>query len=156
MREILFRGKDAFGEWQYGSFSREAVEQVCGEENASCGWIRHFNFTTKSMVASKVDRETVSEFIGLYDKSSSYVNGGKKIFEGDIIRCVDTENCIEFVGEVKYYAEDNKYPAFDIDIPLEEKYRFESNVLQTMLLTGWYIEVIGNKWDNPELLKKEN
>ena len=138
MREILFRGKDAFGEWQYGSFSREVVEQVCGEENVSCGWIRQFNFTTKSMVSSKVERETVSEFTGLYDKN------GKRIFEGDI---VEYENEIGLQRDIVVWTLDeyNKVAGFGL----------EYHVFYTITKKDQdKFEVIGNKWDNPELLGK--
>ena len=80
----------------------------------------------------KVDPEAVGQFTGLTDKN------GVKIFEGDVVDIL-TEN--EEIGVVKY--EDGGFlvsaDGFCVD--------FHSNI------NGTDLEVIGNIFDNPELVK---
>lgn len=86
-----------------------------------------------------VDPDTVSEFTGLYDKN------GKRIFEGDII----TANVGQSENEDEYLSSTN------IVVSFENGYFYPFAIA-----CGWRswvtdIEVIGNKWDNPELLKED-
>jgi uncharacterized phage protein (TIGR01671 family) len=123
MREILFRGKRTDnGEWVYG--------YVCchgwtGKENTYI-IVPHYGDVLYSI---EVDPETVGQYTGLKDKN------GTKIFEGDIVllkgydepyQVVFDESCFQAYSDSVRYAMDNFY-AHDI-------------------------EVIGNIYDNPELL----
>ena len=130
MREILFRGKRIDnGEWVEGNLfvpdeGHDAPTQICFGTNIV-------------MITYDVDPDTVSEFIGLRDRN------GKRIFEGDII----TAN----VGEREY--EDEYLSNTNILVSFENGYFYPFAVA-----CGWRswvddVEVIGNKWDNPELLK---
>jgi uncharacterized phage protein (TIGR01671 family) len=95
----------------------------------------------------------VMQFTGLEDKN------GKDVYEGDIIKCGDNgenfpqdydEEKDEFVdvGTYEVIGSTEDYPAFEIKPnPIEE-----CNGLSQALATG-YIEVIGNIYENPELLK---
>ena len=163
MREIWFRGKriDNF-EWIDGYFVNIARKNP-------------FIFTGKidlnecigghlSPEMHAVFAESVGQFTGLTDKN------GKNIFEGDIIRYSDLYdyNCyLESLNNTEAY--DNidfgdlwtisnvvyginmGYPAFDLN-----KHNFESNALSELSESGdFYYEVIGNIYDNPELLEFE-
>ncbi len=131
MREILFRGKGTIdGEWKYGYYAGE----VCKTP---------FSPTTKqdniiqlgSNLWCEVVPDTVGQFTGLTDKN------GTKIFEGDIIQTYDpdegyavvryddteTEFYADFVGDNVYYGLGGTFRNDDI-------------------------EVIGNIYDNPELI----
>lgn len=63
MKEIEFRGKDMnTGDWIYGSYV--------------------VNYTIDERAA--VDVDTISQFIGLYDRNAN------RIFEGDIVKCTSS------------------------------------------------------------------
>ena len=136
MREILFRGKRIDnGEWVYGSFCMDALEQfngLCGVD----GFIRLYDKDSGKMQMYEVDRETVGQFTGLTDKN------GKKMCEGDIIEHHAQGNIIVNRGVVVWDASEGRF----------------AYQLRTML-PGFYmhnpetVEVIGNIHDNPELLE---
>lgn len=135
MREILFRGKRVDdGKWVYG---------YC------------YELEKKPMISSCVKREayeiypeTVGQFTGLTDKN------GKKIFEGDIVHAVyqvgyvGCKNIDYGIGVVKYCASYYGGASYEIDIIGDSG----SRVFTASLENG--VEVIGNVYDNPELLIK--
>ena len=137
MREILFRGKMDNGEWVYGSFCMDALEQfngLCGVD----GFIRLYDKGKGKMQTYEVDRETVGQYTGLMDKN------GKRIFEGDIVHCLarmDEANCVVIFEEGEFRL-----------VP-------EKNCTTYVTGGGYHAlrcfvkEVIGNVHDNPELLK---
>lgn len=128
MREILFRGKSLrTGEWIQGYLFR------CWERAYIAWGMVNDNADTK-----EVDPETVCQYTGLTDKN------GRKIFEGDIVSAPFTgyagktrerKGIVEFVNG-----------AFSVNWNDSEEYgkNFAGYVND--------IEVIGNIFDNPELI----
>lgn len=128
MREILFRGKRlSDGGWSYGNL-----------RIANTGVTIIVPNDTPLGKYGKVDPETVCQFTGLTDKN------GVKIWENDIVRDYCEENEV-FV--VKYYAHGG-YPAFDV----EPEMYCDCNGLSYLMANG-SPEVIGNIFDNPELME---
>lgn len=135
MREILFRGIcTETGDWVKGHYVRLFDDKgnrfhriYPGYAESDCGDLYPDWY--------EVDPETVGQFTGLTDKN------GKKIFEGDFVRCIRTM-CDEkpMVGHIVYdeccfSVQENKtpnQPAMDLCDDFE---------------------VIGNIHDNTELLE---
>ena len=140
MREILFRGKRLNGEWVEGSL-------LCvGGSCYVCPKIYSVENKLNMYSSIEVDPATVGQFTGLTDKN------GKLIFDGDIISVefpaseppdgpggVYFENAEVFFSAVYHgwyvrFSECDVERLFEYDNPSE-------------------VEVVGNCWDNPELLK---
>ena len=148
MREILFRGKTDNGEWVYGSFCMDALEQfngLCGVD----GFIRLYDKAKGKMQTYEVDRETVGQYTGLKDKN------GKQIFEGDILKIA---KIVDGLGG--YYQ-----PPLDYPVNVVVKWDLCAWMWETLCDDKRYIsfpdawchyecEIIGNITDTPELLEK--
>lgn len=87
----------------------------------------------------EVDPTTICKCTGLKDKN------GKLIWENDIVNCMDAECC-------GYISWNESEAGFYFDVLLEDG-RFEEEHIYDYQDC---MEVIGNNFDNPELLEKEN
>lgn len=132
MRTINFRGKThGNGKWYYGSL-------VYSNEINAAIYFQIGRGLVKRMDWVYVNPETVGQFTGLYDCD------GKEIFEGDILRIYDFANVVcEF-----------RHGAFGY-IYCDEFHPFAGNTNYTFnpKNTDKEFEVIGNIYDNPDLLK---
>ena len=131
-REILYRGaRMGDGKFVYGSLV--FVKENDKSENELPHIVISYGPDTFDWF--EVDPETVGQFTGMTDKN------GTKIFEGDIVRHIDTtRHVVEVVNSEVY---------FDTEI-LEFGLK-ESNELFHVQFNDEF-EVIGNIHDNKELL----
>ena len=143
-REMIFRGKRLDNnEWVYGDLVHDN----------KCGCYIYPLDCHALFVENKVDPDTVGEFIGKNDKNSI------KIFEGDVVRRKDSVYGIEDTGVVKY---DCHLCAFIFEYESYEE-TFQSTFDDEFsdedgncTIDGTYsYEVIGNIYNNPELLDKK-
>jgi uncharacterized phage protein (TIGR01671 family) len=134
-REIKFRGKDIqSGEWRYGY-----VEYNYDKSMARIVSPLHIDMDSFPSQFFKVDIGTISQFTGLHDKN------GKMIYQHDIIQLQGKEN--------KYNC------LVDWNINLGAWcLSIENKCLGVKPLGEWLREdsfiVIGNIFDNPELLEE--
>lgn len=144
-REILFRAKH--------------IHAIPGNEHLNGRWV-HGYLSDKDYIYDKsldgeflIDEDTICQYTGLTDKN------GKKIFEGDILRGFQYPFCDN--GEYNYYAEiifadcsfmtyTHKNPSSCVRGISDEN----TELMECWVSEDW--EVIGNIYDNPELLEKEN
>lgn len=131
MRERLFRGKRVDnGEWIVGGFLQDddGKTYIVGYEHR--GGID--GMIDAELILWEVIPETVGQYIELPDKN------GKKIFEGDIVRDAETSE----VGKIFF----DKYTAMFV-------IGFENTIAD--FNASYSLEVIGNIYDNPELIGGE-
>ena len=139
MREILFRGKDLSGaltrSWIFGSLDTT--------ENEYTIMIYADRFGNKCRIF--VDTKTVGQYTGLTDKN------GKKIFEGDIVAyCTSTNRATNKELHEVVFETRGESGYFGIKISNIETWGFCQEVPAKLM------EVIGNIYDNPELLLNYN
>ena len=138
-REIKFRGKSfVTNEWVYGSLVRTMNESCIIGFNEMELDGHHIKYCNDRPVFT--EQETIGQFIGLCDKN------GKKIFEDDILRVYDGERYFNIV--VKWSEKAMAFMACYCDGNQSPLSWFSGLLSRTH-----EIEVIGNIYDNKELLE---
>ena len=135
MRDYLFRGKTDNGKWVYGSLI-SAGKYCCILESEDKVHPMDYPYLDSGLgtidgQATPVIPETVGQFTGRLDKN------GKQIFEGDIVR-----GLMDW-GPAGLWEEDAITISFDTAAGGYEWQYFD-------MLS---IEIIGNIYDNPELVE---
>ena len=127
-RTIKFRGKRIDnGEWVYGDLLQPT--EICDiYEISDCESIDGTRY--------EVISETIGQFTGLYD------NTKKEIYENDIVRITGSKEID--IGKVIY-----EYNGFTVDVMNMDRSYGRDYLLEI------FTEVIGNIYDNPELLEGE-
>lgn len=130
MREILFRGKCYTGQWIYGGL---IYPDMIFNNNR----VEEIYF---------VDPKTVGQFTGLYDRNN------KEIYEGDILE--DEEKTYRLVC----YGE-HEVDTYEDPITVDDGFYVVCNYpyRKDQRLDDYYLhsEIVGNIYDNPELLKEK-
>ena len=129
-REIKFRGKTSKSKWLYGDLIHNRGDVFIAPAGIANPLAKAEDFM--------VDENTIGQFTGLKDKN------GKEIYEGDILGgCNGSINGCEWKVEpfeVKFFK--NKF-----NVPSDWGTYGETD-------STHYLEVIGNIYENPELLTK--
>ena len=137
MREIKFRGKTVSGEWVYGNLTilRQTIRNV---ERGT-----YISNDAGMPFAYQVIPETVGQYIGLEDQN------GTDVYEGDIIRkemCAPDDMAYGFYGDegiIEYHKNAMRYVIRRDDDDTVVFWDMSS------------CEIIGNIYENPELLGVE-
>lgn len=159
MREILFRGKNSITNvWHTGFYVHVHKTTHCAlgygdsDKDNDIHKIIFERMTDWELpnqhFAADVDPDTVGQYTGLKDKN------GVKIFEGDIVRYI--------YGPGKGYWNANQLSVIKIDefgvrmdgIKGTNKYALLGGWLSSIPYGAELFEVVGNIYDNPELLKE--
>ena len=108
-----------------------------------------FSNDSDALMGEKPDlnEAVLMQFTGMHDKN------GRSIYEGDILK-VTSEDGESYVAAVKWFGdEDYHYPAFDLS-GVPSPWDYEANALSEIMEAGVETcEVIGNIFENPELLE---
>ena len=144
MREILFRGKSYdSGEWVYGNLRVSRLK----DDPTDYVDIYPVNVGYPDFpMAERVYPDTVGQFTGLLDKN------GRKIFEGDIV-CMNTgeDEC-----SISVYAKVQSLPNGPCLRDRETDCFVSFDCVNFSRNAPRFWEVIGNIYDNPELLGGDN
>lgn len=136
MREILFKAKRLDnGEWVEGSLISTEDNSGFILRSKTKAFIPKGTNTFCSTECYEIDQTTLCQYTGLTDKN------GKKIWENDIVRNEEGD-----IGVVQWFEE---HAAFMIWNKTKNCvcYLAENDFLK--------IEIVGNEFDNPELLEVE-
>lgn len=145
LRTIIFRGKRKDnGEWVEGYYVCFAAKY-------------HYIYTVKldiengclEFVHYEVDPETVGQYTGLTDKN------GKKIFEGDMFSMDDEIIAVVIFKDGCFRMESYGYCGTYTESGYDEC-GGGWGVIECEPIDWYYVrdmKIIGNRWDNPELLK---
>lgn len=152
MRERLSRGKrtdNDEGEFVYGIPVEGEVVDGVGKEtyiitNPGLQWVDGVYMTYDECI--EVDPETVGDYTGLTDKN------GREIFEGDILQCENEYGSYT----TSIYCEEN---TLCVDVSWLDNFDYTSIGFAESIWKkqNYEVEIIGNIYDNPELLEvKQN
>lgn len=151
MREILFRAKAINriegreyrtnyknGDWVYGLITKmydKCFEKLPAEMR-----------NTSGVSGIEVDYKTIGQYTGLKD------DNGTKIFEGDILKVKSVDIDYEYITKVYCYCN-----TLCVDVVGEDydstAIGFANDIWDTDCAK---VEIIGNIYDNPELLKERD
>ena len=129
MREILFKAKRKDnGEWVEGLLAfMSKINLLAEEEIETENVLAIQNFMASSV---EIDESTICQYTGLTDKN------GNKIWENDVVSfCDDIYKIVWDEDDARFALED------------------ESVIESFNNIEGKWCEVIGNIFDNPELLE---
>lgn len=130
MREIKFRGKDYTDKWRQGDLVQEKWKQG------------KLIMIKKDKTAWSILEETVGQYTGLKDKNK------KEIYEGDIVKIKHEFDNTGYICEIIYVDGAFRTKKFIFGSYYDCLYYWYANDCE--------IEVIGNIYDNPELLGGNN
>ena len=135
MREIKYRGKSN-GEWVFGAYLYDKIHD------------RHFILThdeAGNIRENKVNPETVGQFINVKDIKNV------EAYNGDIVECVGYQR--KFRAEIVWWEMNCCFELWNCTKGGGVLHEFINDNADHEEHGIWTLEIIGNKTDNPELLK---
>lgn len=148
-REIKFRGKDYNGKWRYGLLPyKNQIREFTNHEFIDPSEIEYDTCvkTYATIEDISILSETLGQFVGILDKND------KEIYEGDIVK--DNESgvvgVVEFFENLSFDGDYASHPGFYC-----KEWTDYGDTSELSAHCGFWpnCEVIGNVFDNPELLK---
>ena len=147
MREILFRGKWlGNGEWVEGYYCKISETTYAFAEDYERNPIPVHHYILQEVMTDwglpnrfnqyEIDPETLCQYTGLKDKN------GNRIWENDIVRIENSMD--EGIGNIEFYG-----GMWYVDG------KPSNSIYDILEYDDADVEVIGNIFDNPELLKKQ-
>ena len=147
MREIKFRGKNQQGKWIVGEILSLSKHKYIAPQDGDwfdfIPWVDDNIFHAPDSDEYEVDQDTIGQYTGLHDKN------GKEIYEGDIILHY-ASNGEPMEHQVYYLDSETRFATKLIGYDF-----LDEGELTQRWLDEVGFEVIGNIYDNPELLKTE-
>ena len=155
MREILFRGKRIDnGEWVKGYILNDGFEGLLIAPSTI-----YYDYDDLPGIFKEciIAPDTLGQYTGLTDRN------GKKIFEGDILN-VDADDSLGALQVVVKYGEyeaDDEYLFSDrfLGFYIESEHattKVAPSSIMQIEEEGLYVEVVGNVFDNTELIGGES
>ena len=156
MREIEFRAKNFVNDewqWVYGYYAPVYLFEKDGEENHTYCIVSDKCIGRTEMLGCGVQsglpahylikQETLGQYSEIKDRK------GSKIFEGDIVKyCIHTQGCEDLD---KNYVVEYSFGGFRLR---EDLYDECSDYIDNDSVDWDRCEIIGNIYDNPELIKE--
>lgn len=159
MRKIKFRGKRLDnGEWVYGDLLRRSGDTyIVYEDKSKDHNLRNIVIdsdnnpsyppVTDWTIYELVDPETVGQYTGMKDKN------GKEIYEGDILHSKGIDWLVGYEEDTaQYWGRRTNGQGFELWKLIDKEWE---EGLHLIYILRFY-SVIGNKYDNPELLEENN
>jgi uncharacterized phage protein (TIGR01671 family) len=154
MREIKFRGKRLdTGEWVFGYYYTQIITHAGNRKSRD-----HF-MRTEQNIRYEVDPDTVGQYTGLKDKN------GQEIYEGDILSFdgnMTADNSMGAEPNGFIYDENSKHAVvwnetlalWELNFAEDEIWKYKRDT-RGLMIDG-HCKVIGNIYENPELLEEGN
>ncbi|WP_238899342.1 YopX family protein [Clostridium sp. YIM B02500] len=138
MREIKFRAKSSItNEWVYGGYY---CMPDCRKDEDRHIVVYQDDMPGMQTKHEPVDINTLGQYTGVKDYKDN------EIYEGDIVR---------FFNDVDYILKPGKVEVcFNLGAFCMKHFKYGTEPLRDMEIDDMFIKVIGNIYENPELLKE--